>query len=67
MVIVGGPGGILIPELPRGRGAPGASPAEPAAPASGTRPHRAGNTAAARAAVRTAPASRLRGLRLLHT
>lgn len=67
MVIVGGPGGILIPELPRGRGAPGASPAE-SAPPSGARPHphRAGTTAA-RAAVRAAPASRLRGLRLLHT
>ncbi|WP_301097964.1 GTPase HflX, partial [uncultured Desulfovibrio sp.] len=42
--------------------------AESAAPPAAARPHphRAGN-AATRAAVRTAPASRLRGLRLLHT
>lgn len=68
MVIVGGPGGILIPELPRGRGAPVAATAGAAPPPAGTRPHphRAGN-AAARTAVRAAPASRLRGLRLLHT
>lgn len=68
MVIVGGPGGILIPELPRGRGA-GAPMAGSATPPPGggrSHPHRAGN-AAARTAVRTAPASRLRGLRLLHT
>lgn len=68
MVIVGGPGGILIPELPRGRGAgaPAAGSATPPPGGGRPHPHRAGN-AAARTAVRTAPASRLRGLRLLHT
>lgn len=68
MVIVGGPGGILIPELPRGRGAgaPAAGSATPPPGGGRPHPHRAGN-GAARTAVRTAPASRLRGLRLLHT
>ncbi len=67
MVIVGTPGGILIPELPRGRGAPGAAEGE-AAPHEGQRlrPRRPGGSAA-RDAVRGVPASRLRGLRLLHT
>ena len=66
MVIVGTPSGILIPELPRGRGAQGAG--EEAAPEQEQRlrPHRPGHPST-RAAVRTAPASRLRGLRLLHT
>lgn len=66
MVIVGTPGGILIPELPRGRGATGAPEAESAPPPGARmRPRRPGH--APRAAVRSAPASRLRGLRLLHT
>ncbi|WP_165078681.1 GTPase HflX [Desulfovibrio sp. ZJ209] len=67
MVIVGTPGGILIPELPRGRGATGAPEGDSAPPPGARlRPHRPGRPSA-RAAVRSAPASRLRGLRLLHT
>ncbi|MBD5418307.1 MAG: GTPase HflX [Desulfovibrio sp.] len=67
MVIVGTTSGILIPELPRGRGATGAPEADSAPPPGARlRPHRPGHPSA-RAAVRSAPASRLRGLRLLHT
>ena len=56
MVIVGTPGGSLIPALPRGRGAQGAG--EEAAPGEGQRlrPNRPGHPSA-RAAVRSAPAS----------
>lgn len=62
MVIVGGPSGILIPELPRGRGATGAAAEDTALSSARLRPHRPGHTT-----TRAAPASRLRGLRLLHT
>ena len=67
MVIVGSQGGILIPELPSGR-SPLAQSAEKATAGSvlKPRPNRRGQGHAS-APLRAAPASRLRGLRLLHT